>query len=343
MDIISETENIAPFSNSSVPQHEKIFDEICNKLNELSQSNESLQEQQEEENSQKSQQKVDKMQGQMKRFQSDLMDSQGELIEKIKSLESVQFSNNDLTSQMKLLTEHLNAERSTNIRMNADLAKSLELCLQLQLEIQGLKARSLQIQSEEKKYSQALLEKNKGLQHELELTKAMKDDLASELSKARKSFDSELTVWKQQKSQYDTHIENLETEKKDLLQANEEMLATLTEKEGQIEHMAKEIESLSTSFNDIEASAQQQTQVMRNLMEVAENKIIEMKLALDKKSIETQDYYSHLQQALTQTSVLKQENSSLKDYIAKLNLFIQQTQAQQQQAIHQQSQDTQQY
>lgn len=334
MDSVSATESMVPVSTPQVPQHEKIFDEICFKLSELSQNNESLIEP-EEETSQKSQQKVDKMQGQMKRFQSDLMDSQGELIEKIKSLESVQFSNNDLTSQMKLLTDHLNSERSTNIRLNADLAKSLELCLQLQLEIQGLKARSLQIQSEEKKYSQALLEKNKGLQHDLELTQAMKDDLSSELNKARKSFDSELNVWKQQKSQYDSHIDTLETDKKELLQANEDLLATLTEKEGQIEHMSKEIESLSSSFNEIEASAQQQTQVMRNLMEVAENKIIEMKLALDKKSIETQDYYSHLQQALTQSSVLKQENSSLKDYIAKLNLFIQQTQQQQQQAMQQ--------
>lgn len=332
---IAPTEGTVKNSHQ-VPQHDLIFDEICNRLHELSQNTEP-QVPAVDDTSMISQQKVDKIQGQIKRFQNDLMDSQGELIEKIKTLENVQYSNNDLTAQMRLLTDHLNSERSTNIRLNADLAKSLELCLQLQLEIQGLKSRSLQAQSEDKKFSQSLLEKIKELTHEVELTKALKDDLSQELLKARKNYETDVINWKNLRQQFEEQILNLEADKHDLLQTNEELLANLTEKEGQVEHLSKEIEKLAQAFNDVESSAQQQSQVMKNLTEVAENKIIEMKLALDKKNIETQDYYSHLQQALTQNGVLKQENSSLKDYIAKLNLFIQQTQQQQQNFMSQQN------
>jgi hypothetical protein len=52
---------------------------------------------------------------------------------------------------------------------------------------------------------------------------------------------------------------------------------------------------------------------------VAEKKIIELKIGLDKKIIECQDYQSNLQQALTHLNIVKQENSALKDYIDKLN------------------------
>ena len=72
------------------------------------------------------------------------------------------------------------------------------------------------------------------------------------------------------------------------------------------------------SFTDLEASARQQGEALKNLMTVAENKIVEIKVALDKKTIEAQDYYNHLQQSLTQMSILKQENAALKDYIEKL-------------------------
>jgi regulator of replication initiation timing len=60
---------------------------------------------------------------------------------------------------------------------------------------------------------------------------------------------------------------------------------------------------------------------------VAEKKIVELKMGLDKKMAEAQDYYSHLQQALSQVSILRQENSALKDYISKLTNLHQQTQA----------------
>ncbi|HEY8272529.1 MAG TPA: hypothetical protein VIG33_16670, partial [Pseudobdellovibrionaceae bacterium] len=70
-----------------------------------------------------------------------------------------------------------------------------------------------------------------------------------------------------------------------------------------------------------------QSNVLKNLMTVAETKIIEMKLALDKKQSEAADYYSHLQKALAQVNVLNQENLILKDYVNKLNYYHQQAQA----------------
>ena len=77
------------------PQHEQLFDEICNKLNELSQR---------EDNNVNHQDKIDRMQGQIKKFQSELQGSHIELNEKIRSLENVQFTQNDLNQQLKQVT-----------------------------------------------------------------------------------------------------------------------------------------------------------------------------------------------------------------------------------------------
>ena len=60
-------------------------------------------------------------------------------------------------------------------------------------------------------------------------------------------------------------------------------------------------------------------------MEAAEKKIMDYKMALDKKTLEAQDYYGHLQQTVTQVALLKKENSQLRDYVNRMN---QQTAAQ---------------
>jgi hypothetical protein len=73
-------------------------------------------------------------------------------------------------------------------------------------------------------------------------------------------------------------------------------------------------------------SALQQNEALKNLTQIAETKIVEMKMALDKKSLEAQDYFSHLQQTLSQSVILKQENTALKEYVAKLNYYHQQAQ-----------------
>ncbi|WP_413943365.1 hypothetical protein [Bdellovibrio sp. HCB-162] len=304
---------------TSVPEHEKLFDEICNKLNELSTQNQG-------EEAMPPQPKYEQMQVQMKKFHSELKGSQEELREKIKTLENVSYGPETLDAQLKQLVDQLSAERGNNTKLSADLAKSLELSLQLQLEIQGLKARALQMQSEEKKYSQALFEKNKVLQRDLELNQALKDETAMELMKAKSAFAKEQELWEEQRDQFESQIQTLKTEKHELEQTVDELKATIEERDNTITSLNEEIEKISASFSEVESSAQQQNDVLKNLMSVAETKIIEMKLALDKKALEAQDYYSHLQQALTQLGVLKQENAALKEYVAKLNYYHQQAQ-----------------
>lgn len=304
---------------NSVPEHEKLFDEICNKLNELSTTNG-------EEGVIPVQPKYEQMQVQMKKFHSELKGTQEELREKIKSLENVSYGPETLDAQLQQLANQLVAERTNNAKLSGDLAKSLELSLQLQLEIQGLKARALQMQSEEKKYSQALFEKNKILQRDLELNQALKDETAMELMKAKNAFAKEQELWEQQREQFETEIQSLKTERLSLQDRVEELEGVVAERDNTIQSLNEEIEKISTSFNEVEASAQQQNDVLKNLMTVAETKIVEMKLAMDKKALEAQDYYSHLQQALTQLGILRQENGALKEYVAKLNYYHQQAQ-----------------
>lgn len=304
---------------TSVPEHEKLFDEICNKLNELST-------QQAEEEIIPPQPKYEQMQVQMRKFHSDLKGSQEELREKIKTLENVSYGPATMDAQLQLLADQLSAERGSNAKLSSDLAKSLELSLQLQLEIQGLKARTMQMQSEEKKYSQALFDRNRVLQKDLDLNQALKEELTAELAKAKTAFAREQALWEEQQQQFTTEVQSLKTAKHELEQTVELLNEEILQKDEKVASLNQEIEKISTSFNEVEFSATQQSEVLKNLMGVAESKIIEMKMALDKKSLEAQDYYSHLQQALTQSGISKQENTALKEYVAKLNYYHQQAQ-----------------
>ncbi|NUM58842.1 MAG: hypothetical protein HUU56_09435 [Bdellovibrionaceae bacterium] len=293
--------------SNSTNEHEKLFDEICNKLNELSHR---------EDNIAPQSSKIEKMQTQIKKFHNELQDTQDEFRQKIKSLENVQVSNSEINQQFKLLTEQLQAERNVNTKLNADLVKAHEISLQLQLEIQGLKSRAMQMQSEEKKYSYSLQEKIKLIQRDLELSQALKEEITLELAKAKNQFIIEKEDWIREKENFSTSLAEWD-------QKN-------SAKDSQIEELNKQIESMSQSLNEIELAANNQSEAMKNLMTVAENKIVELKLAYDKKCIESQDYYQHLQQSMSQQNLLKQENQNLKEYITKVNIYLQQIQQQQQ-------------
>lgn len=298
-------------------QHEKLFDEICGKLNELSRVRS-------EEEPVQNQEKIDRLQTQIRRFQTDLQDTQVEMREKIKILENVQVVHNgDLNHQLKSLTEQLNNERANNTKLNTDLAKSLELGLQLQLEIQNLKARSQQVQHEERKFSQTLQEKNRQITHDLELTRALREETETELNKARARFLSEQDAWDKERHEAENKLRATLSEKEDVLRANEELMAVLKLKDEEIANLSSEMENLLTAFGELEESSVKQTHVMKNLTEVAENKIVELKIALDRKTAECRDFEGHLQQALTQNQLVRQENANLKDYIAKINVYLQ--------------------
>lgn len=267
------------------------------------------------------------LQLQMKKFQSELRETQDELIEKIKSLENVNFTPTLMNEQVKAIADQLNAERLNNTKLSADLAKSLELCLQLQLEIQGLKAKMIQTQTEEKKYSNSLIEKNKQTQRDLQLTAALKEEVSTELEKAKSAFE-------QERDHLNRQIKELSDEKQFLEQANEELHETIYLKEQEIHGLNERLGNISEQFNEVEESASQQNDVLKNLMEVAEAKIVELKLALDKKVLESQDLFNQVQQLGSQTQVLRQENVALKDYVTKLNYYQQQMQIMQQQTLN---------
>lgn len=302
----------------STPDHEKLFEEICGKLSELSQH------QQQEKPVSQPNQALEKVQSQIRKFQSEMLETHTELHGKIKNIENVQFTQNDLALQLKQVTEQLNQERTNNTKLNTDLAKSLELSLQLQLEIQGLRARSQQFQNEEKKYSQSLMDKIKQLGRDLELLKALKDEAEQEFSKARASFIEQNETWKTERQELQNEIANGKEQVEAVLKMREQLQAEGEAKDATIQSLNEEIEKMSQGLTELEGSTQKQNEVLKNLMDVAEQKIVEMKMALDKKNLECQDYYSHLQQSLTQVSLFKQENAHLKDYIAKINQHLQQ-------------------
>ena len=123
------------------------------------------------------------------------------------------------------------------------------------------------------------------------------------------------------------------SEKETINSTVEELNQKMLDKDVQIRALNEQIEDLQNSLNEIEVASQKQNENVKNLMTVAENKIVELKMGYDKKHIESQDYYNHLQQGLTQINLLKQENSNLKDYVGKVNQFLQQQQQHQAQAI----------
>lgn len=133
--------------NIEIPKHEKIFNEICTKLNELSQSEETK-------TSKDRVAQLEKMQNQLKNFQYDLLATHENMQLKIQTLEKMTTSNSDLTNRVQELTDLLNQERNHNSKLSTDLAKSLDLSLKLQLEVQDIKARALQGQIEERKQFQ---------------------------------------------------------------------------------------------------------------------------------------------------------------------------------------------
>jgi hypothetical protein len=257
-------------------EHERIFDEIRGKLNELggqtqisftemdASTEKTLSSTQD-----RPSERLEKMQFQLKKSQEELFTTRHEMEEKIKSLDNLSCTNNDLSREIKRQSDHLEQERMTNSKLSSDLARSLELNLKLQYEIEEIRVRAQAIVNDEKKHHLFLQDKAKTLSHELELAQAMNNETRLELSKA-----------------------------------------------------TDEIQSLTESLTELEDHAQKQTDAIKSLAEVAEKKIIELKMALDKKTAESQDSFSQLQQSFSQIQVLRQENSALKEYINKMTSLI---------------------
>jgi chromosome segregation ATPase len=222
--------------------HEKLFDEISGKLQELTVA---------PREDERMSERLEQMQIQIRRSQEELKATKALLQEKIQSMDSMNFASHDSNREVKRLSEQLDQERINSSKLSTELAKSLELNLRLQYEIEEVRAKTNQ---GNEKLEQKLLEKETTLA-DLQADLDMK---TQEIQKANESL-----------AEYDQHLE-------------------------------------------------EQNELMKKLFDVAEKKMIELKMALDKKTIESQDYYSNLQQGATQIQALRQENSALKDYFDKV-------------------------
>ncbi len=264
-----------------VPEHDKIFNEICSKLNELSQNEDTK-------SSRDKMVQLEKMQNQMKSFQLDLSNNHEGMKLKIDALEKMTVSNSDLTQKIQEMTDLLNQERAHNSKLSTDLAKSLDLSLKLQLEIQDIKSKAMQSQMDDRR-------------------------------------------------QYLENFENLQfdfqKQKTGLLEANDELLSEIKNKESQIDELTLKMNELENSISDFEASSDEQNHTIKHLMTVAETKIIELKLSLDRTSADLDNANGQQKHSLSQVEILKQENYSLKDYINKMTAYQKQMTAAQQQQI----------
>lgn len=262
--------------NIEIPKHEKIFNEICTKLNELSQSEETK-------TSKDRVAQLEKMQNQLKNFQYDLLATHENMQLKIQTLEAMTTSNSDLTNRVQELTDLLNQERNHNSKLSTDLAKSLDLSLKLQLEVQEIKARALQVQIEERKQFQGT---------------------------------------------FDNMQMKLNREKNDVLHANEELIKEIQSKDAQIEELNHKINDLEKGVSELETTSNEQGETIEHLMNVAENKIVELKLSCDRKSTDLENALGELNQVKTQIELYKNENYALKDYINKMTQYQKQLQEQ---------------
>jgi len=253
----------------NVPEHEKIFNEICNKLSELTQTEETKP-------SKDRVAQLEKMQNQLKSFQVDLLNNHEDMKLKIEALEKMTTSNSDLTLRVQELTDILNQERSHNSKLSTDLARSLDLSLKLQLEIQDIKTKAMQAQMDDRKQ---YLENYENVQLEFQKQKNL------------------------------------------LLEANDDLLQDLKEKESQIQELNTKTNELEKSMIEFETTTHEQAETIKHLMTVAESKIIDLKLSLDRAHADIDNNKGQFQQYVNQIEVLKQENYALKDYINKMSQF----------------------
>ncbi len=255
-----------------IPAHEMIFNEIATKLNELSQTDETK-------SSKDKVIQLEKMQNQLKNFQFDLMTNHEDMKLKIDALEKMTVSNSDLSQRIQELTEVLNQERLHNSKLSSDLAKSLDLSLRLQLEIQEVKSKSMQAQMED-----------------------------------RKSYMDNCELLQM----------DFQKQKSGLMATNHQVSTDLKAKEDQVKELNQRINEIEINMNAIEETSLEQKETIQHLMTVAENKIVELKLLLDRTAADRDNLSGQFKQTISQTEVLKQENFALKDYINKMAQYQQQ-------------------
>jgi chromosome segregation ATPase len=245
------------------------------------------------------------------RFQDQLRQTQNLMLETLKPQNSKDYLQVSLQNELEKITEQLANERAQNSKLSADLSRSLELNLKLQFEIEEIRLKANHLLKEEQALNQTLQEKLKKTDHELELANAVNSDLRVELSRAKDSFQTEIDNKTKEKQGLLDEINNL-TEQLSQSERSKKLL------EQAIDDLRKDKQYLSTSLEEYKKHAEEQNKVLNSMSELAQAKMLEVQAALHKKSAESRDHQSQLQQALAQIDILKQENQTLKEYLAKI-------------------------
>jgi hypothetical protein len=248
----------------------------------------------------------------LQKFQDQLRQTQSLMLETLKPQSSKDYLQVTLQNELEKFMEQLANERAQNSKLSADLSRSLELNLKLQFEVEEIRLKANQRLKEEQALSNSLQEKLKKSDHELELAHAVNSDLRVELSRAHDSYQAELDKRAKEAQGLLDQINTL-TEQLEQSGRSKKLL------EQAIEDLRRDKQYLSNSLEEYKKHAEEQNKVLNTMSELAQAKMLEVQAALHKKSAECKDYQSHLQQALAQIEILKQENQTLKEYFAKLS------------------------
>lgn len=248
----------------------------------------------------------------LQKFQDQLRQTQSLMLETLKPQSSKDYLQVTLQNELEKIMEQLANERAQNSKLSADLSRSLELNLKLQFEVEEIRLKANQRLKEEQALSNSLQEKLKKSDHELELAHAVNSDLRVELSRAHDSYQAELDKRAKEAQGLLDQINTL-TEQLGQSERSKKLL------EQAIEDLRRDKQYLSNSLEEYKKHAEEQNKVLNTMSELAQAKMLEVQAALHKKSAECKDYQSHLQQALAQIEILKQENQTLKEYFAKLS------------------------
>lgn len=245
----------------------------------------------------------------LQKYQDQLTLAKNIMMETFQTPTALSSNANPIHLELDKMSEYLANERAHNSKLSAELSKSMELNLKLQFEIEDLRSKTNQLLREEKTYSESIKDKQKKTEQDLELLQALNADLKSELYRTKQAFQGESEDFKKT-------IDDLQMQVTQHQKTNEFLESAIAELES-------EKDQLNQSLTELKKHTDEQSQVLGTMSEMAQEKVKEIQLALHQKSAEARDYQSHLQQALTQLEIFKQENKTLRDYFTKLSTVTQ--------------------
>lgn len=237
----------------NIPEHEKIFNEICHKLNELSQD-------EDQKSSKDRVVQLDKMQNQLKNFQIELVSNHEDMKLKIDSLEKMTTSNSDLTVKVKELTDLLNQERSHNSKLSTDLARSLDLSLKLQLEIQEIKTKAIQAQMDDRKQ---YLENYESIQFDFQKEKGRLLDMNQGLANESKQKEEQIEMLSGRINELETGMTEIEGTSQEQAETIKHLM---TVAENKIVELKLESDRIQSELDNVSGQFEQsrtQTEILR--------------------------------------------------------------------------------